>query len=109
MTIRKFVSAFVLLILTSCPHALLASDHLDAPLVFKDGRLDVNDSYIFQSPTNPDRTVMIMTVNPVAGIMSPSTFNSAAVYEFNIDRDGDAIAAARIFHRPASLIRRPLN
>ena len=69
-----------------------ASDHLDAPMVFKDGRLDVNDSYIFQSPEDPDKTIMIMTVNLAAGIMSPNTFNTAAVYELNIDNTGDAIA-----------------
>ena len=28
----------------------LASDHLDAPLVKKDGRTDINDVYVFQSP-----------------------------------------------------------
>lgn len=82
---------FAVVMIAALTNIASASDHLDAPLVFSDGRLDVNDSYIFQSPAASDRTVMIMTVNPVAGIMSPITFNSAAVYEFNIDRNGDAI------------------
>ena len=70
---------------------LAASDHLDAPLVNEDGRLDVNDSYVFQSPANIHRSVLIMTVNPAAGVLSPTTFNPAGVYEFNIDNSGDAV------------------
>ena len=71
--------------------SVFASDHLDAPLVTTDGRLDINDSYIFQSPSDPSKTVMIMTVNPAAGVFSPMTFSPAGVYEFNIDNNGDAI------------------
>ena len=68
-----------------------AADHLDAPGVMKDGRLDINDIYAFQSPNNADNTVLIMTVNPVAGVMSPTTFNPNAKYQFNIDTNGDAV------------------
>ena len=71
---------------------VIASDHLDAPLVNEDGRLDINDSYIFQSPENINRSVLIMTVNPAAGVFSPTTFNPAGIYEFNIDNNGDALA-----------------
>ncbi len=81
------LSAFTMLIVNICP----ASDHLDAPLVFADGRLDINDSYIFRATDNPENTVMIMTVNPAAGVMSPTTFAANAIYELNIDNTGDAI------------------
>lgn len=67
-----------------------AADHLDSPLVIADGRTDINDIYAFQSPENPNNTVLIMTVNPLAGVVSPTSFNQAAGYNFNIDRDGDA-------------------
>lgn len=70
--------------------ALQASDHLDSPSVMEDGRLDINDLYVFQSPENPENTVMIMTVNPAAGILSPSNFKSRARYEFVVDNDGDS-------------------
>ena len=83
---------FTILIAMTMPVGLAtASDHLDAPGVMSDGRLDVNDTYIFRSPQNPSNVVLIMTVNPAAGIMSPTTFNSAALYEFNIDNNGDAL------------------
>jgi len=68
---------------------LQAADHLDSPSVQADGRLDINDLYAFQSPTNPDNSVLIMTVNPVAGVLSPTTLNPQGVYQLHIDNNGD--------------------
>ncbi len=74
----------------------IGADHLDAPGLTSplgDGRLDVNDLYAFQSPTDPDNTVLIMTVNPAAGVLSPTTFRPGgdSGYEFRVDNNGDAI------------------
>ena len=44
-----------------------AADHLEAPLVQADGRTDINDLYAFQSPEDPSKTVLVMTVNPGFG------------------------------------------
>lgn len=73
-----------------------AADHLDAPGVKADGRTDINDVYAFQSPTNADHTVLIMTVNPLAGVVSGTTFHPDATYRFNIDDNGDAKADTKI-------------
>lgn len=73
-----------------------AADHLEAPLVQADGRTDINDVYAFQSPNDPDNTVLIMTVNPGAGILSPTTFDNRATYQFRIDTDNDARAEKTI-------------
>jgi hypothetical protein len=73
-----------------------AADHLDAPLVETDGRLDINDVYAFQSPTNSDNVVLAMTVNPVAGVESPTTFSQKGRYVLKIDADGDARADRRL-------------
>lgn len=67
-----------------------AADHLEAPLVQQDGRTDINDVYVFESPENTDNTVLIMTVNPVAGVLSPTTLDSRATYRIQVDNDGDA-------------------
>ncbi|MFQ6029202.1 MAG: DUF4331 family protein, partial [Dehalococcoidia bacterium] len=75
------------------------ADHLDAPSLTSpggDGRLDINDVYAFVSPTDSDKTVLIMTVNPGAGALSPVTFHPKAKYEFLIDNDGDAKEDKRI-------------
>ncbi len=69
-----------------------AADHLDAPAVQADGRTDINDLYAFQSPRDDDNLVLIMTVNPGAGVISGTTFHPKANYNFHIDEDGDAIA-----------------
>ncbi|APZ94684.1 DUF4331 family protein [Fuerstiella marisgermanici] len=69
-----------------------AADHLDSPSVGDDGRLDINDLYAFQSPANASNTVLIMTVNPLAGVLSDTTFNSRGTYEFHVDNNGDAVS-----------------
>lgn len=70
----------------------LSADHLDAPTVKKDGRIDINDIYVFHPGTsqNLTRTVLAMTVNPAAGAVSGTTFRQSARYEFLIDKNGDA-------------------
>jgi hypothetical protein len=67
-----------------------AADHLDAPIVQQDGRTDINDVYAF---ANGDNTVLVMTVNPAAGVLSPTTLASipGTRYEFLIDNDGDYV------------------
>lgn len=74
-----------------------AADHLDAPAVQSNGQGDINDLYAFQA-ANPDNSVLIMTVNPFAGLMnptgntSPTTFGTDVTYNFNIDTTGNAMA-----------------
>jgi hypothetical protein len=54
-----------------------------------DARLDVTDLFVFTAPDNPDRTVLILNSNPFA---KGEEFHPDAVYRFNIDNDGDAVA-----------------
>jgi Domain of unknown function (DUF4331) len=54
-----------------------------------DPRLDLTDLFVFEAPDNPDRTVLIMDANP---FMKGAAFHPDAVYRFNIDNDGDALA-----------------
>ena len=68
-----------------------AADHLDSPSVQDNGQLDINDIYVFRSPTNQDMAVFIVTVNPAAGVMSPTTFSSRGQYDLEIDTNGDAL------------------
>lgn len=70
--------------------AVGAADHLDAPRASVNPMLDINDVYAFQSPENPDNSVLIMTVNPGAGVFSPTTFDEMGAYRIKIDQDGDA-------------------
>jgi hypothetical protein len=67
-----------------------AADHLDAPTVKTDGRIDINDVYVFQGQ-NAANTALVMTVNPAAGLLSPTTFRPGALYEFKVDTGSNAI------------------
>ena len=83
----------IIFIVGFMPLAALAADHLDAPGLTSpgaDGRLDIPDVYAFQSPVDPEQTVLILTVNPLAGVVSGTTFHPEAAYEIKVDRDGDA-------------------
>lgn len=54
-----------------------------------DARLDLTDLFVFVSPDNPDRTVLIMDSNP---FLEGDGFHPDAVYGFNIDNNGDSLA-----------------
>jgi hypothetical protein len=75
------------------PAIVSAADHLDAPGLTPPGgdtRLDINDVYAFRSPASAGRTVLIMTVNPLAGVLNDGTFRPGAAYDFKVDANGDA-------------------
>ena len=86
MSIATLVAAAVLFTVGVAPRFSGAADHLDSPLVQTDGRIDINDVYAFTSGPN---TVLVMTVNPVAGALSPTTLRPGARYEIAIDNDGE--------------------
>jgi hypothetical protein len=97
---RRLLLTLVLVFSVAEPVSLtLAADHLDAPVLRAAGQggRDINDVYVFQAPNNPANTVLVMTVNPFAGVMnpfgtiSPRTFDPAVEYQFQIDNNGDAV------------------
>src|SRR6266568_6461222 len=51
--------------------------------------LDIGDLYAFQSPGDPTRSALILTVNPLT---LGAAFDPNAVYRINVDTDGDAVA-----------------
>ena len=63
-----------------------------------DQRLDLCDLYAFQSPSDKNRTVIILNANPNADALHPE-----AIYRVNIDTDGDYltdIAFSYVFSKP---------
>jgi hypothetical protein len=105
-TLARYVvaPAFVVALALSAT-AAGAADHLDAPLVKTDGRTDITDVYAFQSPEDADNTVLVMNVNPLAGMMSGTTFDPKGQYVFNVDNNGDAqadVTVAATFGKPNS-------
>ena len=66
------------------------SHHLDSPTAREDGRVDIADVFIFAGK-DLGTTVLVMTVNPLAGEVSPTTFRTGALYEFKLDNNGDSV------------------
>ena len=69
--------------------AVKAADHGDSPQVRLDPRLDIPDVYAFQSPSQSGNVVFIMTLAPLARIVSPNTFHPSADYDFFVSTDAD--------------------
>ena len=92
--IRFFTICLFAALIAARPSALArAADHLDAPGLTSpggDGRVDITDVYAFQSPSTAADTVLILDVDPLAGIVNPTTFHPDADYDIKIDTNGDA-------------------
>jgi len=110
-TIRRFGWAVALIVgcLAIPPAVVHAADHRDGPRITDlnntlAGALDLNDLYIFVSPTNSNNTVFIQTMSPGAGIVGPGFFFPGAIYELRISNNGndldDEIIVDTVFSAP---------
>ncbi len=90
----RFGTAWLSLIVVAMAAASTAraADHRDGPKIIREnpslGALDLNDLYMFQSPTNRKNTVMILTCSPGAGVVCPGVFMPGAFYDFNVVNTG---------------------
>jgi hypothetical protein len=72
------------------------------------GNVDINDVFIFSSPSVADRTVIIVTLSPAAGVVGPATFSPNAVYEIRVQNTpaiADNMVLQFTFSRPDSFGR----
>lgn len=70
------------------------ADHLDAPGLMSprgNARTDITDIYAFQKPGEPDKSILILNVNPLAPTLANS-FEHNGLYQLKIDTDADALA-----------------
>jgi Domain of unknown function (DUF4331) len=88
LSIVTVAVAVMSLMVGVAPLVSRGADHLDGPLAEADGRMDITDVYAFQSPANSHNTVLIMNVDPAAGVLSPTSFRSTAAYEIRVIRHG---------------------
>ena len=72
---------------------VVASDHMDTPLVESNPRFDVNDVYAFPG-SSPDRVALVLgTSSPLTPAGTPSAAfgdKSQVLYQLKIDNTGDA-------------------
>ena len=62
-----------------------------------DARLDMTDLYAFTKPGEPAKSIIVLNVHPSFALASPEPttsepFKPGALYEFEIDTNGDAVA-----------------
>jgi uncharacterized protein DUF4331 len=88
LSIVTLAVAVLSLMVGVAPIVSRGADHLDGPLAEADGRLDITDVYAFKSPANSHNTVLILNVDPAAGVLSPTSFRSTAAYEIRVIRNG---------------------
>ncbi len=72
----------------------LASSHREAPLISGDPKVDATDLYAFVSPDRPDTVTLIANYIPFeepAGGPNFYQFDPSAIYDINIDNNGDAM------------------
>jgi hypothetical protein len=82
----KFMAVAGACIIATVASYLIAADHIDAPAVAGTG-FDITDYYAFQSPSNSDNMVFVVTWK---GLLAPSAtaaaaFESDLMIEINID------------------------
>jgi len=71
-----------------------ASSHREAPLISSDPQVDHTDVYAFVSPDNPDTVTLIASFIPFedpAGGPNFYRFGDSAIYNINIDNNGDGV------------------
>jgi hypothetical protein len=93
-----------------------AADHRDGPRVSSASvaPLDINDLYMFVSPSNRNNTVVVMTVGGAAvGIVGPPVFFPGGAYQFRLSNDGDPttdeIVVQAVFSVPDGFGRQSYN
>ena len=104
--LRKRLWLFGLVIAGMSSPLASAADHNDSPLIRPNDHQDINDIFAFQSPSNAQNVVFVMTVNPDAGVGNDGTLDPNTIYEFLVDINGDAredINFTLYFSRPNGL------
>jgi hypothetical protein len=86
-------AAAVVLTVGASPMLSNAADHLEAPLAKANHALDITDIYAFDA-ANSKNTVLVVDVNPLAGVVSGKKFDTDGTYDLNIDKNGDYVADA---------------
>ncbi|MES2210816.1 MAG: DUF4331 family protein [Chloroflexota bacterium] len=84
-------AAITVLTIGAAPLLTSGADHIEAPLAVANRSLDITDIYAFDAKGSKN-TVLVINVNPLAGVLSGTTFSSSGEYRFNVDTNGDFVA-----------------
>src|SRR5688500_121145 len=90
--ISRTLAGFAVVAAAAVP--ALASSHREAPAIAEDQYVDNTDVYMFISPSDPERMVIVANYVPLLLPQSGPNFykfSDRARYEIKIDNNGDAI------------------
>ncbi|MBC7503418.1 DUF4331 family protein [Candidatus Gracilibacteria bacterium] len=91
---KKFISGTVIITLILLTNInAFASSHREAPMISGDPKVDATDLYAFVSPDKTDTVTLIANYIPFeepAGGPNFDSFDDKALYEINVDNNGDA-------------------
>lgn len=94
-SIQRALGALCVLGVLAQGAAAVASSHREAPLITQDPTVDSTDTYMFRSPEDPTKVVLLANYIPFqepAGGPNYFNFSDTAQYRINIDNTGDARA-----------------
>jgi hypothetical protein len=117
-TMRKLAPvAFIMLatlalIAGGAPRGTRASSHREAPYTSTDPQIDATDVYAWVSPDRPDSVTLVANYIPLQAPYSGPNFHrfgeaDSAMYEINVDNDGDAVDDITFQFRFYTEIRNP--
>src|SRR5678809_1462622 len=89
-TISKLKMVVAVIIITVCSVLLMSSSHREAPMIADDPLADNTDLYVFRSPDNADKVVIIADYIPAElpqGGPNYYSFGENIRYEIHIDND----------------------
>lgn len=86
-------AAGILLVPTLLMVKARGSDHADTPAIAANPGVDLTDVYLFPSPTDSTKVVLVMNVHPLipSGVTN-TVFDPDALYQFKIANKGSATA-----------------
>lgn len=95
-TVRPWALASIglLVVLGGATILTPAADHRDGPIFVNtavNGQQDINDVFIFRSPSVSTNTVIIVDLVPFPGNIAPAIFDPQTTLDVNIDNNGDAV------------------
>jgi hypothetical protein len=94
MRLPSFLSLALVTLIVALPWAgdVRGADHRESPLSSEDPSADINDVFVFVSPTDSSKVIFAMTVNgfAVPAVRSSYSFSNDVLYQFKIDNTGNA-------------------
>lgn len=112
--IKLWTLGLALTVIGASYFILRAADHIDGSDIVAGQAHDITDFYAFESPSNASNYVFVINVQGLAAPAGTAnlTFDEDAMFEVNIDTDGDLIedlVIQSVFHDGSAIVFGPVS